>query len=60
MSKGTILITPRGYANYGKEEKNRFIELGYDVDINETGKSYYMMNFEKSKSAVGIILELMI
>lgn len=57
MSKGTVLITPRGYANYGQEARKRIEALGYDIDINETGKSYtYDVFLEKAKNATGIIV----
>ena len=34
----TILVTPRGYAKYGQEAAKKLESLGYEMDINDTGK----------------------
>ena len=34
----TILVTPRGYAKYGQEAAKKLEALGYEMDINDTGK----------------------
>lgn len=53
----TILVTPRGYARYGQEARKRLEELGYTMDINDTGKSVPREVFvEKAKEATGIII----
>ena len=53
----TILITPRGYARYGREAKGRLEALGYEMDINETGKPLSPETFAaKAREAVGIIV----
>jgi len=55
--KGTILITPRGYANFGQEAKKRLEALGYEVDINTTGRPLPREVFAaKAKEAAGIIV----
>lgn len=52
-----ILVTPRGYANYGEEAKKRLEALGYTMDINYTGKALPREVFvEKAKESVGIIV----
>ena len=33
-----ILITPRGYAKFGKEYRSKLEQAGYEVDWNDTGK----------------------
>ena len=54
---GTILVTPRGYARYGSEARKQLEELGYDMDINDTGKPVPREVFvEKAKEAEGIIV----
>lgn len=53
----TILITPRGYAKYGSEAGKRLEQLGYTLDINDTGKPVPREVFvEKAKEATGIIV----
>lgn len=53
----TILVTPRGYAKYGQEARKRLEELGYTMDINDTGKPVPREVFvEKAKEATGIII----
>lgn len=53
----TILVTPRGYARYGQEARKRLEELGYTMDINDTGKPVPREVFvEKAKEATGIII----
>lgn len=53
----TILVTPRGYATYGKEIQKQLEELGYTMDVNRTGKPLPREIFvEKAKKATGIIV----
>ncbi len=53
----TILITPRGYAKFGKEYKEKLERLGYTVDCNDSGKPLPREVFvEKAKQATGIIV----
>ena len=35
-----IVITPRGFANYGKDYIQRMERSGFRVDYNDTGKAY--------------------
>lgn len=57
MSKGKILITPRGYAKYGANDSVRLTEIGYELDINDTGKPLSRETFvAKAKESVGIIV----
>lgn len=57
MSKGTILVTPRGYAKYGQEAAKRFEALGYEMNINTTGKPLPRETFvEYAKQSTGIIV----
>lgn len=57
MSKGTILVTPRGYATYGEEAAKRLEALGYTMNINKTGKPLPRETFvEYAKEATGIIV----
>ena len=52
-----ILVTPRGYAKYGQEARKRLEELGYTMDINDTGKPVpHDVFVEKAKEATGIII----
>ena len=52
-----ILITPRGYAKFGKEYKEKLEEEGYTVDWNDTGNPLTREEFvEKAKQATGIIV----
>ena len=52
-----ILVTPRGYANYGQEARKRLEALGYEMDINTTGKALSPEAFAaKAKEATGIIV----
>ncbi len=54
---GTILVTPRGYAKYGQEAAKKLEALGYEMDINDTGKPVPREVFmEKAKEATGIIV----
>lgn len=53
----TILITPRGYAKYGREAAKQLEGLGYELDMNCTGKPLPRDIFiEKAKKAAGIIV----
>lgn len=55
MSK-TIVITPRGYAKFGDEFKHKFTDLGYTLDINDSGLELTREQFlNKAKTATGII-----
>lgn len=57
MSKGKILITPRGYAKYGAQDALRLTALGYELDINDSGNPLSRETFvEKAKASVGIIV----
>lgn len=57
MEKGIILVTPRGYASYGAEAAKRFEALGYEMNINKTGKPLPRETFVKyAKEATGIIV----
>lgn len=52
-----ILVTPRGYANFGQKAGKRLEALGYEVDINRTGKALPPEVFAaKAKEAAGIIV----
>lgn len=52
-----ILITPRGYAKYGQEAKKSLENLGFEIDINETGKPLPRDVFvEKAIESTGIII----
>lgn len=53
----TILITPRGYAKYGKEAAKKLKELGFHLDMNDTGKPLEREVFaQKAREAAGIIV----
>jgi len=55
MSK-KIVITPRGYANFGDEAGKKLIAKGYELDINRTGNAYSNEEFiAHCKDAVGVI-----
>lgn len=57
MSKGSILITPRAFAKSGAAQVQRIIDAGWDVVVNDTGKSYTHETFtEYAKKATGIII----
>ena len=52
----TILVTPRGYAKYGSKAGKRLEVLGYEMDVNHTGRPLPKDVFaEKAKRASGII-----
>ena len=52
-----ILVTPRGYAKYGQEARKRLEALGFEMDINETGKPLPREVFiQKAKESTGIIV----
>lgn len=52
-----VLITPRGFANYGLDEVKLMESKGLDVDYNDTGKAYTAEQFlEKAKDADAIIV----
>lgn len=55
--KEKILITPRGYANFGQEARKRLEAKGYEIDLNDTGKPIPRDVFvAKAKEATGIIV----
>lgn len=57
MSKGSILVTPRGYAKYGEEAEKRFVALGYEMNVNRTGKPVSREDFVRmAKGSTGIIV----
>ena len=57
MSKGVILVTPRGYAAYGAQAAKRLEALGYEMNINTTGKPLSREAFvEYAKKSTGIIV----
>lgn len=52
-----VLITPRGFANYGLDQVKRMEDLGLTVDYNNTGKSYTPEQFlAKAADADAIIV----
>lgn len=52
-----IVITPRGFASYGKNELDRFHFHKFEVVYNNTGQAYSHEKFlELSKDAQGIIV----
>lgn len=52
-----IVITPRGFANYGHKELARMEKLGVEVSYNDTGLAYSPEKFlALSKDADGIIV----
>lgn len=52
-----VVITPRGFANYGLDDVKRMEAKGIEVDFNQTGKAYSPEVFlEKCKDADGIIV----
>lgn len=52
-----IVITPRGFANYGLDIIERLKSEGYEVDFNNTGKAYSREVFlDKMKEATGAIV----
>lgn len=52
-----VVISPRGFANYGSEAINFFESKGIEVDYNDTGNQYTYDEFlEKSKEADGLII----
>lgn len=55
----SILITPRGFAKYGKDYRKKLEEAGYIVDWNDTGKQVPRDVFvRKARQAEGIIVGL--
>lgn len=57
MKQPTILITPRGYANYGAAYAEEFHNQGYPTNINRTGKQLDRETFlAQAKEAAGIIV----
>lgn len=57
MGKGTILVTPRGYAKYGDEASKQLEALGYEMNVNRSGKPVPREDFVKqAKEATGIIV----
>ncbi|MDN6967671.1 3-phosphoglycerate dehydrogenase [Oenococcus sp. UCMA 17063] len=54
-----ILLTPRGFYNYGKNEINKLKKAGIEVIANDTGEKYDDNKFkELAKNADGIIVGL--
>ncbi len=52
-----VLITPRGFANYGLDQVERMREKGLKVHYNDTGKAYTHEEFkELAKDADAIIV----
>lgn len=52
-----VLITPRGFANYGLEQIELMKEKGIDVHYNDTGVAYTHEEFKAlAKEADGIIV----
>ena len=52
-----VLITPRGFANYGLDEVKLMESKGLEVDYNDTGKAYSAEQFlQKAKDADAIIV----
>ncbi|MZH58086.1 3-phosphoglycerate dehydrogenase, partial [[Clostridium] innocuum] len=50
-----VLITPRGFANYGLDQVERMKSKGLDVHYNATGKAYTHEEFKAlSKDADAI------
>ena len=51
-----IVITPRGFANQGKDQIEHLRSLGYEVIFNDTGKSYGREEFLRlCQNADGVI-----
>ncbi|MDN6345112.1 MAG: NAD(P)-binding domain-containing protein, partial [Tetragenococcus koreensis] len=42
-----IVITPRGFTNYGSSQIQKLMELGFDVDCNTSGEQYSPEEFQK-------------
>ncbi|MFK4566003.1 phosphoglycerate dehydrogenase [Enterococcus sp. UD-01] len=52
-----ILITPRGFANYGQPELKKLQNVGFEVDYNDTGQAYAPEVFlAKAQNAAAIIV----
>ncbi|GEL67608.1 phosphoglycerate dehydrogenase [Marinilactibacillus psychrotolerans] len=52
-----VVITPRGFANYGEKALKQFDENGIDVDFNQTGLPYTAaVLLKKAKDADGLIV----
>ncbi|MCR0534255.1 3-phosphoglycerate dehydrogenase, partial [[Clostridium] innocuum] len=52
-----VLITPRGFANYGLDQVERMKSKGLDVHYNATGKAYTQEEFKAlAKDADAIIV----
>ena len=52
-----VVITPRGFARYGREELELFQEKGIEVDFNDTGHPYSPDVFlDKIRDADGLIV----
>ena len=55
--KGKILVTPRAFAKSGMEQIERLRKEGWEVHVNETGKSYTKEEFiSYAKDVDGIII----
>ncbi|MCR0134369.1 3-phosphoglycerate dehydrogenase, partial [[Clostridium] innocuum] len=52
-----VVITPRGFANYGLDQVERMKSKGLKVHYNATGKAYTHEEFKAlAKDADGIII----
>ncbi len=55
--KGKILITPRAFAKNGMKEIEKLKQQGWEIHLNDTGKSYSHEEFVKyAKDVDGIII----
>lgn len=54
---GKIVITPRGFANYGQDEIRYLESRGYEIHYNNTGKAYTRQQFlDYCRDAEGLIV----
>lgn len=51
-----ILITPRGFANVGKTYIQKMKAAGFEVDYNQTGKSYTFEQFKRKAADADAII----
>ncbi len=57
MIKGKILITPRTFVNRGKDQIQRLMENGWDVQLNDTGEAFSYEEFvNAAQDATGLIV----
>lgn len=57
MSKGKIVITPRGFAKCGLDNVKLFEEAGFELDYNASGFAYTKEQFyEKTSGAIGVVV----